>query len=297
MTLQQIHYVIEIEKSGSFCEGANRCFITQPSISNQVRELEEELGITIFHRSRSGVTLTPDGQEFLKYAYQILEAQETLMSHFSNKNHARVNFSVSSLHYAFVLNAFQAMQLTVTDPRYYLRINETTMSGVIRDIAKYESEIGVIFLSDSNQKLLEKNLKANRIRFHPLSTVDTCIFIAEGHPLLKKGYATLEDLSPYPSIIYDQASYYFTEETPVANFTPDKVISVTNIHASKVLMQTSLGYNIGSGITKQETSVIKSIPLRGVSKMTIGYLQIENTQLSPLAETFLQLLREQLEDL
>ena len=109
MRIQQLHYIIKIVETGSMNEAAKQLFITQPSLSNAVRELENEMGIDIFIRNPKGITLTKDGMEFLSYARQVVEQTQLLEERYKNPVAHRELFSVSSQHYAFVVNAFVSL--------------------------------------------------------------------------------------------------------------------------------------------------------------------------------------------
>ncbi|KXT73445.1 Methionine biosynthesis and transport regulator MtaR, LysR family [Streptococcus gordonii] len=109
MRIQQLHYIIKIVETGSMNEAAKQLFITQPSLSNAVRDLENEMGIDIFIRNPKGITLTKDGMEFLSYARQVVEQTQLLEERYKNPVAHRELFSVSSQHYAFVVNAFVSL--------------------------------------------------------------------------------------------------------------------------------------------------------------------------------------------
>ena len=109
MTLQQLRYVIKVVECGSISEAAKQLYITQPSLSAAVKELENEMGIDIFNRSAKGISLTTDGTEFLSYAREVLEQTELLEAKYKHKKHTRQLCTVSTQHYAFAVNAFVEM--------------------------------------------------------------------------------------------------------------------------------------------------------------------------------------------
>lgn len=300
MTLQQLRYVIAIEQNGSFCEAAKKMFISQPSISAMIKSLEDELGITIFQRSRQGALLTPDGKDFLKYAYQMLDCEEMILSRFSSSTlqARRQHFSVSSQHYSFVVNAFASLQNQMKGPMYNLRLKETLTSIVIDDVAKQRSEVGVIFLSDMSEKYIRRILKSNHLDFAPLAKAKTCVFLSASHPLAGAASVTVEDLRQYPCIIYDQADdlpLYFSEETNVPDFKPDKVLSITDLWTSIVLLQETQAYNIGSGILDRRGGIeCCVVPVEGASPLTIGWIGLQNSILSPIGTEFISLLQDEI---
>ena len=298
MTLQQIRYVIAIEQQGSFSEAAKKLFISQPSISAMVRDLEQELGITIFQRSRQGVTLTVEGREFLKYAYQMMDCESMITSRFSPGSlPLPQQFSVSSQHYTFVVNAFAELESQVKNPVYNLRLKETLTSVVIEDVAKQRSEIGVIFLSELSQTYILRLLRSNYLSFTPLIKVKTCVFLYKDHPLAARSSVTTEDLEPYPCVIYDQADdlpMYFSEEVSIPTFKPLKQLYTTDLYTSIAFMQRCQAYNIGSGILCPTLKDWRAVPLEGFAPFTIGWIGLQNAPLSPLGEDFISLVQKHL---
>ena len=297
MTLQQIRYVIAVEQQGSFNEAAKALFVSQPSISAMVKDLETELGITIFQRSRQGVLLTTDGKEFLKYAYQMLDCESMIQNRFSlGAGRLCRQFSVSSQHYTFVVNAFAKLENRLKNAPYNLRIKETLTSEVIGDVAKQRSELGVIFLSDTSEKYIRRLLKSSYLDFAPLVQVEPCAFLHESHPLARRASVTTDDLAPYPCIIYDQAEthvMHFSEEISIPDFKPEKQIYITDLYTAVRLMKACQAYNIGTGILEEPLSDFRAVPLEGFGPITIGWIGLQNSVLSPLGTEFVALLEEQ----
>lgn len=106
MTIQQLKYVIKTVECGSITEAARQLFISQPSLSAALKDIETEFGIEIFYRTSKGISLSPDGIEFLSYARQIVEQAELLEQRYNNKKPSKQLCSVSTQHYAFAVNAF-----------------------------------------------------------------------------------------------------------------------------------------------------------------------------------------------
>jgi len=105
MTLQQLKYVIEVARSRSISKAAQALFISQPSLSNALKELEKEIGVKIFSRTNKGIHVTKEGSEFLGYARQVLEQAELLENRYYNNAAPQHHFAVSAQHYAFAVSA------------------------------------------------------------------------------------------------------------------------------------------------------------------------------------------------
>ena len=106
MTLQQLKYVTTVAQTGTISDAAKKLFISQPSLTKAVRELEKEMGITIFERTNRGIVISKEGETFLGYARQVLEQAALLEETYKKKAGRKQEFSVSTQHYSFAVNAF-----------------------------------------------------------------------------------------------------------------------------------------------------------------------------------------------
>lgn len=182
MTLQQLRYIVTIVNCGSISEAAKHLFITQPSLSNSVRELEKEMGISIFNRSSKGIALSSQGMEFLSYARQVLEQAELLEQHYTNKKPVKRICSISTQHYAFAVNAFANLVSCQNTDEYEFTLRETRTYEIIDDVKNYRSELGILYINDFNRKVLEKLFKESGLVFHPLFKASPHVFISVTHP-------------------------------------------------------------------------------------------------------------------
>ena len=215
MTLQQLHYAIVISETGSMNKAAERLYIAQPSLTGAMQELERELGITIFHRSGRGVTLTNDGQEFIDYARQVYHQYETLAEKYAHPNELKKKFGVTTQHYSFAVKAFVEMAKSFDTAKYDFAIRESKTREVIDDVASLRSEIGILYLSDFNRNVITKILRANDIEFHELMDCKSYVFLWKNHPLADRTEIHGEELSDYPFLSFEQGgndSFYFSEE-------------------------------------------------------------------------------------
>ena len=114
MTLQQMRYVIEIAERGSMNEAAKNLFMSQPSLSASIKDLEDEINITVFRRSNKGIELTPEGSEFLGYVRQILDQYALMEDHYHGRNDPEKKFYVSAQHYTFAVEAFSNAVLKIS---------------------------------------------------------------------------------------------------------------------------------------------------------------------------------------
>lgn len=300
MTLQQLKYIIEIVNCGSINLAASKLFITQPSLSKSVKELEAELGIEIFVRSNRGISLSTSGAEFLGYARQVVEQAELLEQRYMNKTPSKRLFSVSTQHYAFSVHAFVNMVKEFDQDEYEFAIRESKTHEIIEDVKNLRSEIGVIYLNDFNEKVLNKILKDNGLIFTHLFDARPHIFVSSNNPLAKKEKLTIEDLDPYPRVSFEQGTYnsfYFSEEI-LSTLSHKKNLLVSDRATLSNLLIGLQGYTITTGILSVELngSNLVSIPLESNEVIRLGYIKNKNTSLSIPAKKYIEKLEDYIKE-
>ena len=295
MRIQQLKYIIKIVETGSMNEASKHLFVTQPSLSNAVRELEEEMGIKIFTRSTRGITLTSDGVEFLSYARQIVEQTELLEERYKYNREKKELFAVSAQHYAFVVESFASI-LRENDMRNYeLILRETRTHEVIDDVRDFRSEIGVLYLNDFNRDVLTKLFLDNNLEFTPLFQAVPHVVISKHHPLASKTSVTLNEMAAFPYLSYEQGernSFYFSEEI-LSTARHDKSIVVSDRATLFNLLIGLDGYTISTGILNSDLNGddIVSVPLLVDEQIEIGYICHKKGLLSELGQRFLKELK------
>lgn len=299
MRIQQLQYIIKIVETGSMNEAAKQLYITQPSLSNAVRDLEQEMGITIFIRNPKGITLTKDGVEFLSYARQVIEQTDLLEERYKNPTAQRELFSVSSQHYAFVVNAFVSLLNKTDMTKYELFLRETRTYEIIDDVKNFRSEIGVLFLNSYNRDVLTKMFDDSHLVATSLFSTQPHIFVSKDNPLASKEIIQLEDLVDFPYLSYDQGvhnSFYFSEEI-MAQIPHPKSIVVSDRATLFNLMIGLDGYTIATGVlnSKLNGDNIVSIPLDVDDQIDIVYLKHEKANLSKMGEKFIDYLLEEVQ--
>ncbi|WP_195426208.1 LysR family transcriptional regulator [Streptococcus mutans] len=297
MRIQQLHYIIKIVETGSMNEAAKQLFITQPSLSNAVRDLEREMGIEIFIRNPKGITLTKDGVEFLSYARQVVEQTALLEERYKSQGQTRELFSVSAQHYAFVVNAFVSLLKETDMTRYELFLRETRTYEIIDDVKNFRSEIGVLFLNSYNHDVLTKMFDDNHLTYTSLFKAHPHIFVSKDNPLAKHQSVSLSDLEDFPYLSYDQGihnSFYFSEEI-MSQISHKKSIVVSDRATLFNLMIGLDGYTIATGILNSNLNGdnIVSIPLEVDDEIDIIYLKHEKANLSKMGEKFIDYLLEE----
>ncbi len=292
MTLQQMKYIIAIVQCGSITEAAKRLFISQPSLSNAVKEIEAELRIEIFQRSVKGITLTTDGTELLSYARQVVEQAQLLEQRYLNKKPSKQLCSVSTQHYAFAVNAFVNVISSLDTDEYELTLRETRTYEIIEDVKNFHSEIGILYLNEFNERVITKLLKEHHLAFTPLFTADPHVFISSGHPLAMNRSITLED---YPCLSFEQGEYnsfYFSEEI-LSTVPHKKTIHVSDRATLFNLLIGLNGYTICTGVLNSNLNGdnIVAVPLQTDEKINVGWIKHEKASLSAFALSYIEELK------
>lgn len=292
MTLAQLRYAITVAGASSMNEAARKLFISQPSLSAAIKELEEEVGVELFKRTNRGISVTLEGEEFIGYARQVVEQYNLIESKYILKENTKKKFGVSMQHYTFAVKAFVEMVKQFGMDEYEFEIHETRTYDVIEDVKNCKSEIGILYLNDFNKKVLTKLFHESAVEFHELLKCHIYVYLWKGHPLASKEEITLEELEEYPCLSFDQGhnnSFYFAEEV-LSTYDYKRLIKANDRATFLNLMIGLNGYTLCSGIMCEELngSDYCAIKLKSDEIMTIGYIARKGVQVSPLGKKYLE---------
>lgn len=304
MTIQQIKYVIGIAETGSLNKAAEKLFVSQPSLTATIHDLENELGITIFNRTGRGVTLTNDGTEFLTSARQLYLDYQNVMEKYGENGSIKKKFGVSTQHYSFAVKSFVEMVKKFGTNDYDFAIRETKTREVIDDVASLKSEIGILYLSDFNRKTISSILKNKELEFHHLIDCNAYVYIWKGHPLAKQKSISLSQLEDYPCLSFEQgdgASFYFAEEI-LSTEEYHRTIKANDRATMLNLMIGLNGYTLCSGIICEELngSDYIAVPFQeedpSINRiMEIGYITRKAFNLSSIGQQYIEEIKRYLE--
>ena len=295
MRIQQLQYLEKIVESGSINEAAKALFLSQPSLSNAIKELEQEMDLQLLVRQKSGVSLTNEGREFMIYARQILDQVKLMEAKYKQHTVRKQAFSVSAQHYAFVVHAFVDLIKKVDAEEYQFTLRETETQNILEDVMSFKSSLGILYLNKFNRQVLTKLFKEKKLKFTPLFKAKPHVFVCRDNPLAQKSSVKLRDLEDYPYLSYEQGqenSFYFAEEI-LSTLNRKMHIKVSDRATIFNLMVGLNGYTISSGIISSELNDDKiiAIPLEVDDMMTLGYLMPQQVEPSPITRQYLDLLR------
>ena len=285
MTLSQV------ANARSMNEAAKQLFISQPSLSVAIKELEKEIKIEIFRRNNKGITLTPEGEEFIGYARQVVEQYDLIENKYISNENEKKKFSVSMQHYTFAVNAFIETVKNFGMDEFEFAVYETRTSDIIEDVKKFKSEIGILYVNDFNRKVMTKIFKENSLEFHEVMTCSIYAYMAKTNPLAKKNIVTLEELAEYPCLSFDQGinnSFYYAEEV-LSTYDHKKIIKVNDRATILNFMIGMDGYTLCSGIICEDLngSDYCAVKVDTDEKMTVGYITRKDCVISELGKMYI----------
>ena len=299
MTFQQLKYVITVAETGTITEAAGKLYVSQPSLTKAIHELEKEMNIVIFNRTNKGISLSREGDEFLGYARQVLDQAAILEDKYKGGHGGKKKFCVSTQHYSFAVNAFVDLIKQYGQDEYDFSLRETQTYEIIEDVARMRSEIGILFLNDFNEVVMDKILKSHDLEFHLLFIAKPHVFISRNHPLAGREIITNEELEQYPYLSYEQGehnSFYFSEEI-FSPFERKKNIRVRDRATLFNLLIGLNGYTVCSGVIDEKLNGkdIIAVPLVQESNMRIGYISHRKGIISRVGSSYLEALNQYLQ--
>lgn len=299
MTFQQLKYVITVAETGTITEAAGKLYVSQPSLTKAIHELEKEMNIVIFNRTNKGISLSREGDEFLGYARQVLDQAAILEDKYKGDHGGKKKFCVSTQHYSFAVNAFVDLIKQYGQDEYDFSLRETQTYEIIEDVTRMRSEIGILFLNDFNEVVMDKILKSHDLEFNLLFIAKPHVFISRNHPLAGREIITNEELEQYPYLSYEQGehnSFYFSEEI-FSPFERKKNIRVRDRATLFNLLIGLNGYTVCSGVIDEKLNGkdIIAVPLAQESNMRIGYISHRKGMISRVGNSYLEALNQYLQ--
>lgn len=299
MTLSQMNYILEIYRCGSMNKAAQNLFISQSAISTAIREMEEELGIRIFHRSNRGIALTDDGRELLTQITPIVEKSRKITRYYEERQASnRVKLSIAAQRYPFCAKAFVEFLHLLDEPRIEVSLKEMEMSSVIDEVAQQTSDVGIIFVSDMTEHYIRRILDSKNLEFQQLVKIRPHVFMRKEHPLATEESVSLEQLHRYPYVVFTQkdSNLNFAEEAVVgtgAEFT--QVVYVSDRATAYNVMAHTNCVSTGSGVLPEGYGDERLVALSindAVDDMRLGYIKLRGIPMSEMGMRFVKILEQ-----
>lgn len=296
MTLQQLKYAIAVAEKNSISEAAKSVFVSQPTLSNAIKELESEINVTIFVRTNKGIHISSEGEEFLGYARQVVEQAELLESKYACEKVKKSRFNVSTQHYSFAVDAFVDVLKSHGFDEYEFTLRETRTYEIINDVKTLSSQIGILYLSKFNESVIHRLLSENSLEFFELFTAKPHIFVSRNNELAKRGSVKVEELDDYPRLSFEQGEYnsfYYAEEL-FSSVEHRKSIKVSDRATLFNLLIGMNGYTVCSGIINEKLNGdnIVAVPIETDERIRLGYILHKGVKRTEIVEEYIEALKK-----
>ncbi|EHI69529.1 LysR family transcriptional regulator [Streptococcus ictaluri] len=294
MNIQQLRYVVAIANNGTFREAASKLFVSQPSLSVSIKDLESELGFQIFTRTTTGTVLTSQGLTFYEKALEVVKTFDSFEKEFSQSDRDHNEFSIASQHYDFLPPLITEFSQKYEGHRVF-RIFESTTIQVLDEVAQGNSEIGIIYLNADNRKGLFQHMDKLALEYVELSPFTTHIYLSKTHPLASKDSLILEDIKGLPAVRFTQEKdeYLYYSENFVDTSHSPRIFNVSDRATLNGILERTDAFATGSGfLDHRSVNGIKVIPLSDHIENRMIYVKRRDKNLSLAALTFITILKE-----
>ena len=293
MNINQLKYVLEVAGSSSMREASTRLFISQPALSASIHELEEDLGILLFERTNTGISLTDEGRDFVSYAKKAVGQYQILEDRYLSRDSGKEHFSVSTQHYTFAIKAFTDMIRKTAPQHYVFSIHETKTQEVLNDVRSLKSEVGIVSFSGSNEAVIRKLIRDYGLDFTPLMRRETYVYVWKTHPFARRSHVSIDEMRDYPCISFDQSddSHFYLTEEAMADYSFEKMIKSDDRATSMELIARLNGYSIGCGMLSGGDVILRgmtAIKLQEEDPLIIGYITRKESLLSPYGKVYVE---------
>lgn len=307
MNLKHLDYFITVARMGSINKAAQALFISQPYLGKIIKDMENTIGTVLLQRTRGGVSLTPDGEDFLNHAENIVREMEKLSVFRSSRTSSENSLVVSMTKYSHIMESFIEVVLRHKDePAFLHRLSEGTTEDVIEDVYSGQAGIGVLHFDGRRREEVTARLSSQLLNYHFLCYVRPHILISSNHPLIREGKpVNLSTLAPYGFVRYlgqcEDFTYRIFSDNSQFNLNyGSRIVYLTGRASLLHLISNSDFYGIGIHDFSTQTSTyqVLSIPIEDCNdRMEFGYILPAGEPVSPITEEFINGLTARLKKL
>ncbi len=195
-------YAVEVARLGSLNKAAESLMIAQPNISRSIKELEADLGISIFNRSTKGMELTADGVEFIGYAQSILKQIDDVEKVYKHSSPKKQKFSISVPRACYISDAFAEFSKCLSDAPAELFYKETNSGRTVNNVLNNDYKLGIIRYAENYDKFFKEMLEEKELEYEMISEFSYSLIMSVDNPLAKKETVTFDDLTSYIEIAH-----------------------------------------------------------------------------------------------
>lgn len=202
MNILHMKYAVEVARLGSLNKAAETLLIAQPNISRSIKELEADLGISIFNRSAKGMELTPEGEEFIGYAKNILKQIDEVEHHYKSGSPRKQKFSISVPRACYISDAFAKFSTRINADPAEIFYKETNSQRTINNVLEKDYKLGIIRYAESYDKFFKTMLEEKGLTYEMVAEFSYVLLMSKDNPLASKDEVTFDDLTPYIEIAH-----------------------------------------------------------------------------------------------
>lgn len=202
MNILHLKYAVEVARLGSLNKAAETLHTAQPNISRSIKELESDLGITIFRRSAKGMVLTPDGEELIEYARGILKQIAQVEKLYKDGSPKKQKFSISVPRACYISEAFAQFSKNITGDPAEIFYKETNSRRTINNVLNNDYKLGIIRYAEKHDKYFKEMLDEKGLSHEMISKFSYILIMSRNNPLAKQKTITLDDLTPFIEIAH-----------------------------------------------------------------------------------------------
>lgn len=202
MNILHMKYAVEVAKAGSLNKASENLFVAMPNISRSIKELEADLGISIFDRTAKGMSLTPEGEEFIGYAKDILKQLDQLDRLYKEGSPTKQKFSISVPRACYISDAFAEFSKSLTKDSAEIFYKETNSQRTINNILNHDYKLGIIRYAENYDKFFKTMIEEKGLSYEMVTEFSYCLIMSAENPLAGKQEITFDDLTNYIEIAH-----------------------------------------------------------------------------------------------
>ena len=202
MNILHMKYAVEVAKVGSLNKAAESLYVALPNISRSIKELEADLGITVFDRTAKGMVLTPEGEEFISYAKDILKQIDQVENMYKSGQVKKQKFSISVPRACYISDAFAEFSKALSKDACEIFYKETNSQRTINNILNHDYKLGIIRYAENFDKYFKSMLEEKALSYEMVTEFSYCLIMSADNPLAKKEEITFDDLTDYIEIAH-----------------------------------------------------------------------------------------------
>lgn len=202
MNILHMKYAVEVARAGSLSKASEKLLIAVPNISRSIKELEADIGITIFDRTNKGMELTPDGEEFINYANGILGQIDQVEKFYKDGSPKKQNFSISVPRACYISEAFTEFTKSLSKEAAEIFYKETNSQRTIKNILNHDYKLGIIRYAENYDKYFSALLEENGLCYETVTEFSYLLLMSRDNPLAKKPRITFSDLNRFIEIAH-----------------------------------------------------------------------------------------------